>query len=323
MVFIRDSGTPDPTEFGTSASRHCPGTPVRLSDLILLSRPARIMKCAKHYEDGTGSGSAREEASGRRLIRLSKPASDPAVCGCSLFGTGLREGRRSCIVHSDCQGVAVRAGGPVLSRAERDNPSMGLGLHHRGAVRLMVLETDRNGEAAMLEVEGKFAVGNLDEIRSRLHRRGASMSGREREHDVYYNAPHRDFGETDEALRVRYTDSGCIVTYKGPKTRIGSAKAREEFNVCVSSGEIFESILSRTGFRRAAAVSKCREVYELDGATIVLDAVDDLGTFIEIEILTESEEEDAARRIGVLAKELGVDGPPLYTSYLEMLLSKQ
>ncbi|KAF5039426.1 hypothetical protein DSECCO2_544090 [anaerobic digester metagenome] len=57
--------------------------------------------------------------------------------------------------------------------------------------------------------------------------------------------------------------------------------------------------------------------------TVTLDDVEGLGTFIEIEILTESDQEDAARRIGVTAKGLGVDGPPIYTSYLEMLVSKQ
>ena len=149
------------------------------------------------------------------------------------------------------------------------------------------------------------------------------MSGSQHERDVYYNAPHRDFSETDEALRIRYTDSRCVVTYKGPKVRVGSAKAREELNTDVSSGNTFESILSRAGFRRAAVVSKHREFYHLGDATITLDAVDDLGTFIEIEILTDSGDFSVAERIEALVKELGVEGPPLYTSYLEMLVSKQ
>ncbi|WP_292520660.1 class IV adenylate cyclase [Methanoculleus sp.] len=175
----------------------------------------------------------------------------------------------------------------------------------------------------MLEVEAKFAVPGLEEIRGRLDRRGVRMASRQQERDVYYNAPHRDFGETDEALRVRYDDTGFTVTYKGPKVRVGSAKAREEFNLVVASGKTLEEILSRLGFRRAATVSKVREFYEMGDVTVTLDDVDGLGKFIEIEILTEEETSDAADRIGMIAKELGVDGPPIYTSYLEMLLSKQ
>lgn len=175
----------------------------------------------------------------------------------------------------------------------------------------------------MLEVEAKFAVPDVSRIRARLNRQGVRMTRRQQERDVYYNAPHRDFGETDEALRVRYDDTGVTVTYKGPKVRVGSAKAREEFNLAVASGETLEEILSRLGFRRAATVSKAREFYETGDTTVTLDDVEGLGTFIEIEILTESDREDAARRIGVTAKGLGVDGPPIYTSYLEMLVSKQ
>ncbi|HOI58038.1 MAG TPA: class IV adenylate cyclase [Methanoculleus sp.] len=175
----------------------------------------------------------------------------------------------------------------------------------------------------MLEVEAKFAVPDTSRIRARLNRQGVRMTRRQQERDVYYNAPHRDFGETDEALRVRYDDTGVTVTYKAPKIRVGSAKAREEFNLAVASGETLEEILSRLGFRRAATVSKVREFYEKGEVTVTLDDVEGLGTFIEIEILTEVGTEDAAERIGAVAKGLGVDGPPIYTSYLEMLLSKQ
>lgn len=185
---------------------------------------------------------------------------------------------------------------------------------------LCSLRRDTSGAVVMLEIEAKFAVPDPGKVRARLTRQGVRMTRRRQERDVYYNAPHRDFGETDEALRVRYDDAGVTVTYKGPKIRLGSAKAREEFNLRVTSGETFEVILSRTGFLRAAEVSKVREFYEIGDVTVTLDDVEGLGTFIEIEILTEEGEEDAARRIEAIAKELGVDGPPIYTSYLEMLL---
>ena len=175
----------------------------------------------------------------------------------------------------------------------------------------------------MLEVEAKFAIRDPGEIRARLNRQGVQMARKQQEHDVYYNAPHRDFAKTDEALRVRYADAGATVTYKGPKVRVGSAKAREEFNLAVASGDTLEAILSRLGFQRAAGVSKTREFYEIGPVTVTLDDVEGLGSFVEIEILTEDGQEDAARRIGAIAKGLGVDGPPIYTSYLEMLLSKQ
>lgn len=187
----------------------------------------------------------------------------------------------------------------------------------------IIIPESKPDARVMLEVEAKFAVRGLDAIRSRLEAMGARKGRREQERDVYYNAPHRDFGETDEALRVRYDDTGVTLTYKGPKVRVGGAKAREEHNLVVNSGETLETMLSCLGFRRAATVSKTREFYYMGGVTITLDTVEGLGTFIEIEILTEDGRGDAAARIGAIAKEVGVDGPPIYTSYLEMLLFKR
>jgi adenylate cyclase, class 2 len=174
----------------------------------------------------------------------------------------------------------------------------------------------------MLEVELKFAVPDLNAVRSHLHRLQAHRVGAETEHDLYYNSPIRDFAETDEALRVRYAGPECTVTYKGPKINIHGAKAREEFNVTVDSGPAFEQILSRSGFSCSAEVNKRREIYTLAEATVTLDDVEGLGTFIEIEVLTENDGAYAAEKVNTLAKELGVEGEPLFTSYLELLASK-
>ncbi|MDN7023400.1 class IV adenylate cyclase [Methanoculleus sp. FWC-SCC1] len=175
----------------------------------------------------------------------------------------------------------------------------------------------------MLEVELKYPVPDLAPIRRQLSAWNARPCGRQHERDVYYNAPHRDFAETDEALRVRYTGGDCFVTYKGPKIELKGTKAREEYNLQVESGAACEEIFGRLGFQPTAEVNKLREIFELDDATVTLDEVDGLGTFIEIEVLAEENEEDAADRVTALAKELGVEGMPLYTSYLELILSKQ
>ncbi len=175
----------------------------------------------------------------------------------------------------------------------------------------------------MLEVELKYPVSDLAPIRTLLCEWNARPCGRQHERDVYYNAPHRDFAETDEALRVRYAGEKCIVTYKGPKIELKGTKAREEYNVQVDPGAACEEIFSRVGFRPTAEVNKRREVFELGDATVTLDEVEGLGTFIEIEVLAEENADEAADRVHALAKKLGVEGEPLYTSYLEMILAKQ
>lgn len=54
----------------------------------------------------------------------------------------------------------------------------------------------------MYEVEIKVPA-DVDAVRDRLRTAGAERVDARRQRDVYYDAPHRDFAETDEALRVR------------------------------------------------------------------------------------------------------------------------
>ena len=175
----------------------------------------------------------------------------------------------------------------------------------------------------MLEIELKVRVESLDHVRRKLEQLNARFCGRVHEHDVYYNAPHRDFSKTDEALRVRYADGKAVVTYKGAKIKNLGLKAREELNTDIKSGEIFENILTHLGFVRTAEVNKWRENYSLGNASIALDDVEHLGTFVEIEVLAETDAQNAKTGIERLAKELGVEGKPILASYLELLLSTQ
>lgn len=175
----------------------------------------------------------------------------------------------------------------------------------------------------MLEVELKVRCSSLDMVRSRLIGYNAQFCGKVHEHDIYYNAPHRDFGLTDEAVRVRYTDGHAVVTYKGPKKKSSGLKAREELNCAVESGEVFEAMLDRLGFKKTAEVNKWRENFKLNDASVSLDSVDELGTFVEIEVMTADEDPNAASKIEKIAKEIGAEGEPILASYLELLLSKR
>ena len=175
----------------------------------------------------------------------------------------------------------------------------------------------------MLEVELKVKILTLDPVRDRLREKNAQFLGRVHEHDIYYNAPHRDFGVTDEAVRVRYTDDHAVVTYKGPKIRKYGLKAREELNFAVECGTTFETMLDRLGFTRTLEVNKWRENYKLGPASICLDSVDELGTFAEIEVITEDDGDNPTAQIEKIARDIGVVGEPLLASYLELLLAKR
>lgn len=174
----------------------------------------------------------------------------------------------------------------------------------------------------MLEIELKVRVESLDPIRDRLIRLGAEPGTRTTEEDTYFNAPHRDFHKTDEALRVRYSDGIPTLTYKGTKKKEFAFKAREELCTGVESGPVLELILDRLGFTRTANVRKIREYFSYRGASIALDQVECLGSFIEIELIAEEGQSFSSDLIGQIAEELGISGEPILLSYLELIQSK-
>ena len=173
----------------------------------------------------------------------------------------------------------------------------------------------------MLEIEAKIKVSSIEPVKEILKEKKAEFLGISIQKDTYYNAPHRDFAETDEALRIRDNGAGFELTYKGAKLRGTDAKAREEFNLDIGSAKEMEKILLRLGFRKTSIVSKKREDYSYRKTTIALDNVEDLGEFIEIEIISD-DKDSALKQIDSVKTELGICGKNIPQSYLEMLLEK-
>ncbi|MFB6152328.1 MAG: class IV adenylate cyclase [Haloarculaceae archaeon] len=179
----------------------------------------------------------------------------------------------------------------------------------------------------MYEVEVKVRATH-EAVRERLREAGADPAGSVVQEDTYYDAPHRDFAETDEALRVRTErrddEATVALTYKGPLVDEGS-KTREEFETAVADGEAAAGILDGLGFEPAATVRKERERWSLAGFTVTLDSVDGLGEFVEVETETERESAVESARDGArdLLERLGLDPDDgIRTSYLGLLLDE-
>ncbi|WP_255195885.1 class IV adenylate cyclase [Halorarius litoreus] len=176
----------------------------------------------------------------------------------------------------------------------------------------------------MYEVELKVEADH-DAVRARLDELGATHDGRVQQVDTYYDAPHRNFAETDEAFRLRreHDEAGetAKLTYKGPLVEVES-KTREEHEVEVDDGEEAAAIADGLGFTPAATVEKDREFYRLDGYTVTLDSVEGLGTYVEVETEVETDIEPAREGAKELLRRLDLDpDEQVRTSYLGLLLA--
>lgn len=174
----------------------------------------------------------------------------------------------------------------------------------------------------MIEVEIK-AAAQRDPLAKKLKDAGAEFEKTVWQADAYYNAPHRDFSSTDEALRLREQGDKVYLTYKGKKLDAKS-KTRKEVEVGVSDRAKMEDILLSLGFRKTLDVHKERHIYHYKGAEICLDRLEGLGDFVEAESMAENGSDIGKKRDELIAilRGLGVDGELIRESYLEMLLKK-
>jgi adenylate cyclase class 2 len=177
----------------------------------------------------------------------------------------------------------------------------------------------------MYEVELKVRAAH-DPVRDRLAALGADGVGRVTQVDTYYDAPHRDFARTDEAIRLRRETGAdgsetATLTYKGPLVEAAS-KTRRELETDVVAPEGMDAILDAVGFAPAAVVEKERDRHRVEGYTVSLDAVAGLGEFVEVEREASEGDVEAAREGAVdLLRELGLDpDDQVRTSYLGLLM---
>lgn len=183
---------------------------------------------------------------------------------------------------------------------------------------------------ARMEVEQKFPTADLAAFESRLRAMGVSISSPKGELDLYFAHPARDFASTDEALRIRRSGGSSWITYKGPKID-ATTKTRREIDLALPEGAqayaAWTSLLEALGFRPIAEVSKQRRkawvAWEGRQVEVSLDHVDNVGTFVELELVTDADDVTSAKAcIASLAERIGLSGSER-RSYLELLIERQ
>jgi adenylate cyclase class 2 len=171
-----------------------------------------------------------------------------------------------------------------------------------------------------MEVESKFRSPGNDKIEKALGKLGAEFVSEEQMEDIYFQHPERDFGETDEALRLRKMEGISELTYKGPRMRMEHTKAREEVTLKTEDSLAAQRIVERLGFKEFMSVRKKRRNFSYDKIRIAVDSVDDLGEYVELEVVTE-EPTRAEKLIEEVRGGLGLTAPEPKT-YLELILDR-
>jgi adenylate cyclase class 2 len=133
------------------------------------------------------------------------------------------------------------------------------------------------------EIEIKLPVTDLAAVRERLRACDArQLTAPHSESNDLYDQSDGSLAKSGRVLRLRRTEDGATLTYKGPARFEEGAKTREERETAVSDPNEMERILAALGFHRRFRYEKRREEWSMDECVIALDETP-IGSFAEVE----------------------------------------
>ncbi|TVR68928.1 MAG: class IV adenylate cyclase [Spirochaetaceae bacterium] len=156
------------------------------------------------------------------------------------------------------------------------------------------------------EVEIKAVVLHPRELALRLRRLGTFIRPFTKV-DRYFGFA-RELPET--RFRLRRDGESWICTRKNKILRDSIEESREE-EFSVSDGELFEQFVREAGFQLLFEKEKVGERWEVDGTTVEVSRVNDLGTYVEVELILDDDaslpaRDDARNRVRTVLDRLGV-----------------
>ena len=139
-------------------------------------------------------------------------------------------------------------------------------------------------QSTSLEVEVKFLVANLAEMRRKLLLAGAVLKkARVYERNIRFDTPDEVLLQKWQLLRLRQ-DTAVRITFKSPAIEdlTSEAKVREELEITVDDFDTAVTIFKRLGFHPIQVYEKYRETFQLGDVEVVLDEMP-FGNFMELE----------------------------------------
>jgi predicted adenylyl cyclase CyaB len=139
----------------------------------------------------------------------------------------------------------------------------------------------------MRNIEIKVRLHDRAAVEARLHGTDARFVAILRQRDVFFCVPHG-------RLKLRFADGAAeLIQYE--RADHAALRASDHHRLEVADGDALLSVLQRA-LGTAGEVRKMRQLYRLDNVRIHLDAVEDLGDFLELEAIVDATHDEATCR---------------------------
>jgi adenylate cyclase, class 2 len=144
----------------------------------------------------------------------------------------------------------------------------------------------------MIEVEIKSRLNSFDDVRQNMAKLGVWLENSESQMDVMFGKD--EFLDEEHKLkdgsimaRIRQSGKKIVVCFKEVNKKEGELEIEFEMPDMESAKRFLEKI----GFKEAFKIEKSRETYVYKKFKVALDMVKDLGKFIEVERMVNTQEE--------------------------------
>ena len=143
----------------------------------------------------------------------------------------------------------------------------------------------------MREIEIKLKVNNFEEIEKKLKGKGCVLSEPISQHDVIYSLK----SSTDEFESAKEGDVIIRIRHMKDKVQLNLKQQRSgemdnlEYETEIKDSDEMHKILETLGWHPVVKVKKMRRKGKFGDYEICLDQVEKLGTFVELEKLTDDD----------------------------------
>jgi len=147
----------------------------------------------------------------------------------------------------------------------------------------------------MREVE--ILVQVLDDKEKALKKLGKfEFKGEKKIIDTYFGMPNdMRYLEFKVSLRIRQVEGKCFIAFKKDNFENSKWLYSDEYETEVDNYESAREILANLGFNELVKLENVKHKYQIDNYEIVLEEVDGLGLFLEVERLNLDDKEDVQK----------------------------
>ena len=149
-----------------------------------------------------------------------------------------------------------------------------------------------------IETEKKYFCANSEDLISKINAMDLELISDAKESDEYFTDINSDYIKTRTCLRIRKRNDKMQVTFKGKSKDFSNSfcKLESNYNINNDNYDDFVTFLSNLGYYSYTIVNKNRYTYQKKEKnytySIMVDNIDELGGFVEFELLSEDENYD-------------------------------